>query len=592
MSISSTHTLGKSVKNFWFFIILAFVIGAFLRLYLISEQILLDDEWHGLAYVIDNSFSYLFTHASWTATCIPLNLYRKFLLHSFGWSEIILRLPSLAVGILGLGVFPILLKKIFNPRVAIIFAFLLAISPFLTFYSRVCRPYSIVVFFGFLSILAIYLWASGGQRKYAVLYVVASVLSIYFHLFAAVIVLTPLGYVFLVKIMHKLTGSNNNQYRIVPGLLELTLAGTGIAILLSILVLPSLVLSSMGTTLRADQITFKSLVGFACMLSGTANKPIVVLFLGLLGFGQVLLLRKLRLLGGIFFSTLVMCLAVLWITGPYGVHMPITISRYIIPVFPLGYVLVALGVDRIPRYFQSFEFMKGCSYSSVLINIIPAALLLVLFFSGPLTKIYAWPNNFTNHPAFYESYEPITWEQAYTSDMEMGVGIAKSDMPRFYQHLAGQADAAAIIEYPMEIGGDYNFYYFYQHFHKKAVFAGYIIRPDIMGYTTKRNEPETELRHFATAGFYADLALCSINDTSKLALKNMVDMMDINAIKKSQADYIILHKNLRVEMNPFLFGKDTPVYAPVIYLSRSYTRFFGPPFYQDNDIIVFRISGE
>lgn len=593
MSISDIHTSGKSVKIFWLFIISAFVVGTFLRLYLISEQILLDDGWHGMYYVTEKSFTYLLTHFSIPgASCIPMNLYRWLLLHSIGWSEILLRLPSLAAGILALAVFPVLLKKIFNLRVTIIFAFLLASSPLLTFYSRVSRPYSMVALFGFLSVVAIYLWASGGGRKYAVLYVVASVLSIYFHLFAAVVVLTPLGYVFLAKLIHKLTGSSDEQVRIVPGLLEITLAGGSIVILLSVLVLPSLILSSMDAAIGKDRITFESLVQFACILSGTANKFVMILFLGLLGFGQVLLLRKVRLLGGIFLSTLIMCLAVLWITGPYGVHTPLVISRYIIPVFILSYVLVALSVDSILRYFQSSKLIKGRRYSDALVNLIPAALLLLFFFSGPLIDIYAHPNNFTNHHAFQESYEPATWEQAYTSDMEPGVGIAKSDMPRFYQRLAGQPDDTVIIEYPMEISSDYNFYYFYQHFHKKAVIVGYITRPDIMEYTFKRKEPETELMHFATSGFYADLALCSINDTSKLAFKNMVDMMDIDAIRKSQADYVILHKNLRVEMNPFLFGKETPVYTPVIILSRNYREFFGPPFYEDNDIIVFKIRRE
>jgi len=582
----------KTDISFWLFIVLAFLLGTVLRLYLISEQILLDDEWHGMHYVIDSSFSYLLTHSGLHATSIPMNLYHRLLLRTLGWSELLLRLPALAAGVLGLVVFPVLAKKIFSRRVTIIFVFLLAISPFLIFYTRVCRPYSMVTLLGFLSVLALYFWATSGERRYAVTYVVAGVLAVYFHLFAAIAVLTPLGYVFMVKLIRK------GQVRIVPSLRELIFAAVSIALVLSLLILPALIQSSVGTEIGADRMTLKSLVGFACMLSGTANKFMVVLFWGLLGFGQILVLRKMRLLGGIFCSVAILHFGALVIFSSDGIHAPIVISRYVTVLFPMSFVLVALGTDGILKYLQSAGLMKGRGYSGLLTNLIAAAFLAALFFAGPLIKLYTRPNNFTNHSAFQESYEPLTWEQSYTSDMAPGFIIKKADLPSFYQWLSGQPGTSTIIEYPMEIFDLNNLFYYYQHFHKKAVIAGYVTNPDIVGYTIDRKPPEEAKPRSRLTYLYPipiDNILSRVPDTRKLAFRNMVDVMDIEALRQQpQADYIILHKTVWVAEVPHPdAGNKIPFYMSsksVDYLNQTYRKSFGPPIFEDHNIIVFRIS--
>src|SRR5258707_61549 len=121
-------------------LMLALVAGLGLRLYLLADQVFIDDEWHGLYYVIGKSPGWLLTHFSIPgATCIPLNLYAWALLAKPGWSETMLRLPSLACGLLCLLACPLLARDIVGQRRAALFALLLAISPILIFYSRICR---------------------------------------------------------------------------------------------------------------------------------------------------------------------------------------------------------------------------------------------------------------------------------------------------------------------------------------------------------------------------------------------------------------------------------------------------------------------
>src|SRR5258706_10100898 len=124
-------------------LMLALVAGLGLRWYLLADQVFSDDEWHGLYYVIGKSPGWLLTHFSIPgATCIPLNFYTWVLGATTGWSELLLRLPSLACGVLCVAAGPLLARKIIGDRRAVLLGFLLAISPVLIFYSRICRPYS------------------------------------------------------------------------------------------------------------------------------------------------------------------------------------------------------------------------------------------------------------------------------------------------------------------------------------------------------------------------------------------------------------------------------------------------------------------
>ena len=221
---------------FWVCIALAFLVGAILRLYMISDQILLDDEWHGIDYVPGKSLYYLFAHWGRSANCIPMNLYRLLLLNTIGWSEWLLKIPSLVPGILGTLVFPVLLKKIINLRATIIFSFLWAISPLLVYYSRISRGYSMVAFLAFFSALSIVIWIINGKSIYAVCYVISSGFAVYFNLFAIVGVLSPLGFIFLIKL--KSAGLKKSDTVQLPNYRNLILVVLSVLLIMCILLIP------------------------------------------------------------------------------------------------------------------------------------------------------------------------------------------------------------------------------------------------------------------------------------------------------------------------------------------------------------------
>ncbi len=99
---------------------------------------------------------------------LPLNVYGLFLYQHVGWSEMAFHLPIVIAGILSVAVLPWLLRPILGDRVSLTSAFLLAISPFLIFYSRFFRSYSFVVLLGFSALLLSYRWMTTRKPRYCI----------------------------------------------------------------------------------------------------------------------------------------------------------------------------------------------------------------------------------------------------------------------------------------------------------------------------------------------------------------------------------------------------------------------------------------
>ena len=117
------------IERRYFFLLMVngILIGGALRFYRISSQIIWDDEWHGINTALLNPVQYIFTHFHWDDNSIPLTIYYRIMLKSFGLNEMLIRLPHLLSGLLILIIFPLIVKRFFNARVAIIFLFMLAI---------------------------------------------------------------------------------------------------------------------------------------------------------------------------------------------------------------------------------------------------------------------------------------------------------------------------------------------------------------------------------------------------------------------------------------------------------------------------------
>ncbi|HSY44121.1 MAG TPA: glycosyltransferase family 39 protein, partial [Candidatus Acidoferrum sp.] len=277
------HSSRPEKDNLLFLLALAsaVIVGFFLRVYLLKDQIFADDEWHGLYYVIGKSPFWLLTHFSIPgATCVPLNLYTWILGATIGWSELGLRLPSLICGILCVLVCPLLAREIIGTRQSAWLALLLAISPLLIFYSRICRPYSAVALFAFAAILFAARWARFGGWRTGVLYIVAAILAVYFHLFAIITALAPALAAIIYHLLFRISGKKD-QVTVRPPLHHWILAAAIILTVSALLLLVPMIQSMRSTFFTIalkGSFNIQSLPPISMLLAGAGQPVLIALF--------------------------------------------------------------------------------------------------------------------------------------------------------------------------------------------------------------------------------------------------------------------------------------------------------------------------
>jgi len=556
------------------------VMGVFLRFYLISGQVLIDDEWHGFYYVIGRNFGYLLTHFSIPgATCIPLHLYYYVLLKTAAWNETLLRLPSLVAGVLSLALFPLLLHGILSRRAVIVFSFLLAISPFLVFYSRFCRPYSPEVLFGFTAVMSAYRWAASGRLRYAILYSVAGALAVYFQLFGVITVVAPVLCVLVFRLLQERLPALTGSIRVVPssraiiGVLAVT------SLVTCALVLPAFMDSaktSMNTIAGEGEMRRLSAWALMEMLSGTGNYILALVMAILFIAGLIVATGTNRLLAMTFMATIAGFGVAIAISKPHSAHAAIVICRYCVPIFPLVLAFIAVGLDSLLSSIKS----TAPGQARVMCNLLAGLLVAGLLWSGPLRRTYSPPNNFTNHAVFQQSYRPVDWRESFYSEMTphhfwLDTTISTNEVPAFYHQLGADTVPGAIIEYPMMLGDHFNPYYYYQHFHEKRV---------LIGYSMAFGDPRGLAAGNVFGNTYIDEILSLVPDRSRLRFRNLIDMDDEGSIAGSGAGYVILHRVFEAELSRVV----TP-HPCIPRLEEKYRRLHGQPVFDNGDMVVFRL---
>lgn len=566
-------------------ILLAFLLGAGLRLHGIRGQVLLDDEWHGVSFVIGKTCGQILSGFNPTDNSSPpLNLYRLWLRDTVGWSETGLRLPALLAGLAGVCLMPWCLRREVGARAAVLFAFLLAIAPLLVFYSRFSRAYSIVALLGFLTIFACFRWADGGRWRVATCFVLSAGLVVFFHLSALIVAAAPLGVVLAAKGVDRAFASTGRRRLVTPGLPACLLTAGVLLLLLLMVLIPPLRHSASLPWGRGD-LAALSAARTAAMLSGTANPFAATAFMLAMVGGAVCLWRSKPLLVWMVLGTAVACAAALAISRPAGADHPIVVLRYAMALVPWALLFAAVGLDRA---LQGAAAVAGPRYGRPVAATAAVACVVLLLLLGPLTDTYRSTNSFTNHSAFQGAYGRRTWARSDARHILPAAEIAAADVPLFYKVL-GEADAVkAIVEYPLDICNYNNRFYYYQHFHGKAVIAGYTT--DRQSWGIELAEDPAAVGGFTLGMLAADQILCRVSDPSRLAFRNMVDVANAAQLKRSGAAYLVLHKDLRaLKVLPDGFGTVTVRYRSTALLAERYRSRWGEPVFEDDRIVVFQI---
>jgi len=549
--------------------VLPVAVGVFLRLYGLSGQILLDDEWHSPNFVLDKSFfDVLFTHGM-GANCIPQNLINWVWLHTVGWSEFTLFLPSVLCGIAGLLVFPLLVSRLAGRTVAIFFSWLFAISPCVIFYSRIVRPYAMVLFFGFLALLCLALWTRAGRRRQLAAYVLAGFVAIYFHLYAALPVLVPLA-ALLVPVLYRRQAPADAPWISAKPML---LAGLAMAILLAIFLGPAHWRNPWWLqALARDRVTAAGLWDFLSLLAGTGFLPGKLIFAALAGSGlRAWLARDFRV-GILWVSVWTAFLLLLIFATQDGMHAGIQIARYNIVLFPVAMLLVAYAAAAL---LAGFPPAIRCTAGVLLIGGLVAA--------SPLWRTYDRPNNFMHHSAFQDSYAPFDWSRSRPRLLTPLPQMPAARLHPLYARVAADPAIPGIVEYPMFVGDPLNLYYFAQHFHGKPVAAGYV--PDFPFPPLPSGD---EILRQTTPLDYVFSRAGALGLQNRMRFRNHLPLTDVARLRQRHSRWLlIVHRDLLSET---LEIRDVAAnFFPPVLLESSLAARLVAPIFADAKIVAWTL---
>jgi hypothetical protein len=180
------------------------------------------------------------------------------------------------------------------------------------------------------------------------------------------------------------------------------------------------------------------------------------------------------------------------------------------------------------------------------------------------------------HSAFLETYRAVGWEKPYRSLFCQTFAIAARDVPEFYLRVAGDNSVRALIEYPMPIEDHHNIHYYYQHFHKKRVYVGYM--------PGERQARFNDGQVFPPIGVYlhnADAHQAGVRFT------NLIDIGRPEEVRKTGASCFVVHKDYFAEIRG---AQSDGIEPQVETLTASLRREFGELEYEDARLWVFAIG--
>jgi len=325
-----------------FLVVLALGLG--LRLWHLERQVLGGDELHAVRAALLLDLPTILTTYLPADPCIPLTaLYRLWIGTGARLSEAVLRLPVLTSGLVFLVAVPWLVARAAGYRAALVFAALAALSPSLVLYSRIVRSYMPVVLLGTLAVAAFWAWWRTGRHRWAVAYVVAAALAVWFHLGAGPYVTAPFlfatGDKILGALRHRTRGSR-------PGWGALIAVGVAVALAFLSFLLPAREsLFELLAEKRIEQtVPEERLRDVFALAAGSRYGWVVGVFwlLGLVGLGHLVHRRPALGLYGLVLG--LGQVAGIFVLSPLGLANPLILFRYLLVALPVVLLWVAVAV--------------------------------------------------------------------------------------------------------------------------------------------------------------------------------------------------------------------------------------------------------
>jgi hypothetical protein len=518
--------------------------GAAIRLDQIREQIVLDDEWHALHAILRFGYGRVLTHFGWTDAGIPLALFYKLVADTVGLSEMWMRLPVLLAGAGSILVLPLMLRPWTGSAAATSLAWFLAVSPLHVFFSRFARPYAVSLLLVMAGGLALARAWEDGRARWKALGVAGFVLGPWFHLAVLPVVAATLGLGLVAA-----ARSHGNRARRLADVARVAAAvGVGLAVLVGL----PLAVDHAALAYKAGRATLgpPSLRGAFELMAGTARTPLLAaITLSSLAGGIVLARARPGLLA---------LLAVMATAGPaavgalrpVSVDQPIVLARYCLVALPVMWLLVAVALGRGDEWLRA----RGVPWPRGALTALAVAALLL---SGPLRRVHARPNNWTNHGWFQYAVEParLDWR-------------CPESVSPFYRQLAALPPGSVrVLEAPWWHAWESVYYPCYQQVHRQYMAIGFV----------------AALERAGAPGLPRPAELPVLSKRPSFPFRNFVHVSDHAGRRRRGIRYVVFHKDLEKEM-----GIRSPDYRVDVWpWIAQYRRTYGSPFYEDDSLIAF-----
>lgn len=367
------------------FILLSIILllGFVLRIILLDQSLWLDEAISTLA-VRENSLNDLVTTFLLGDFHPPLYYIILWLwTRVFGFSEIAVRFPSMIFSMLSIFVIYIIGKKLFDQKVGLISALLMALSPLLIYYSQEARMYSLNIF---VILCSMYFFVNLTQEKKSKINLVGLVLSnvAVFYSDYIIYLIFPMQFIYLLVCNRKfifkyfilLVISFVFLIPWLPIFIQQLLVGQETA---RVLVTWSNVVGS--SNIKEIGLLFaKSIIGRISFENNTIYACIVGV--GAVFYGSLILLnfKKINDNLKLVFFWLIVPIILAWLISFY---IPIFSYFRMIFVLPAFYLLVARGISFLPK-----SFMMGVLVIVFFLNIF----FIAYFISNPQFHREDWKN--------------------------------------------------------------------------------------------------------------------------------------------------------------------------------------------------------
>jgi hypothetical protein len=281
---------------------------------------------------------------------------------------------------------------------AAVFALLLALSPLLVIFTRMARPYAITLLLGWVAHGAYqkYHGAARGQLTAGATYAFAAAMATWLHPVVGPFVVAPLLWG-LARVRHAPPADRR------AALQRWLILAVATGALTAAVVLPPLLAHPMSLAAKGgiDVPGARTLVGVWYAWLGTPSTVAVVACISLAAYGAPIVWRAMPAARtGALGIALTLLLVVA--TGPMWSHLPVTVSRYLLPFVPLLLLAVAAGTVRVAALIAVPPTAPRRALALLTLTL-PVGLLAV---QSPLAPLLRHPNSQTQHLVNYIDFRP------------------------------------------------------------------------------------------------------------------------------------------------------------------------------------------